>query len=461
MPVNATPADQLMRNRNLGGHAKQMTSSPYDFAARNPSMTLMASPIQINDSDEEDDDETDEVQLVQQEEEATEDESTSKSVSKRKGIHETQYNVLRISSSGDRSTSEPPTTQMNAQPGPSRGHRYGYGLQREVIPESMEAVFGTMNGNTNDEATSEVSESDRIDFMQPQTSHRQNQGRLSGFLGNRNKSMSASTGQLSFQAHLETEKSLFAEQRRQFNPSVYGSSWSLNSGGSGSRFHRNFSPFYGGQTMYGGAAAYSRRDNRLQQTLRVPTMIRPSSRLSNASSASNSSLASIDGSNASVAGSSNQQIGLSNTSKRILELLNQCTSPLKDARKMGTGLNTSVRVPSLMNNSGFNRSGRFNETDLNVSRTVRLTQPKTPYSRPTAPLPPTSELQIPSISQLLQMKRLLNSTAEVKKLATQSKSTLNDASAYSLPQSSSKKYTNKVRRWRCFCQHSFLVLIGC
>lgn len=425
-----------------------MTSSPYDCAARNPSMTLMASPIQINDSDDEED-ETDEVQLVQQED-ATEDESTSalKPVSKRKGIHETQYNVLRISNSGDRSTSEPPTTQSNAQPGPSRGHRYGYGLQNEVIPELLETGFGKMNGNNNDEAASEVSESDRIDFTQPLASRRQTQERLSGFLGNRNKSMSASTGQLSFQAHLETDKSLFAEQRRQFNPSVYGSSWSLNSGGSGSRFHRNFSPFYGGKTMYGGAAAYSRRDTRMQQTLRVPTMIRPSSRLSNASS--NSSLASIDGSNVSVAGTSSQQqstTGLSNTSKRILELLNQCTSPLKDARKMGTGLNTSVRVPSLMNNSGFNRSGRFNESDLNVSRTVRLTQPKTPYSRPTAPLPPTSELQIPSISQLLQMKRLLNSTAQVKKLASQSKSTLNDASEYTLPggeQSLTKKYTNKV-----------------
>lgn len=259
---------------------------------------------------------------------------------------------------------------------------------------------------------------------------------------------------MSFQAHLETDKSLFAEQRRQFNPSVYGSSWSLNSGGSGSRFHRNYSPFYGGKTMYGGAAAYSRRDTRMQQTSRVPTMIRPSSRLSNASS--NNSLASIDGSNASVAGTvasqqqSSNTAGLSNTSKRILELLNQCTSPLKDARKMGTGLNTSVRVPSLMNNSGFNRSsGRFNESDLNVSRTVRLTQPKTPYSRPTAPLSPTTELQVPSISQLLQMKRLLNSTAQVKKLASQSKSTLNDASEYTLPggeQSGAKKYTNKVRK---------------
>lgn len=421
MPVNATPADQLRRNR-LG----QMTSSPYDFAARNPSMTLMASPIQINDSESEEDDETDEVQLVQQEN-ATDEEISSKSVSKRKGIHETQFNVLRMSNTGDRSTSEPPT---NAQAGPSRAHRFGYGLQNEVIPENF-----TMNGN--DEATSEA------DFTHPRASRHAEQ-RLSGFLGNRNKNISASTGQLSFQAHLETEKSLFAEQRRQFNPSVYGSSWSLNSGGSGSRFHRNFSPFYGGQTMYGGAAAYSRRDNRLQQTLRVPTMIRPSSRLSNASSSS--SVASIDGSNASGT-SGNQQVGLSNTSKRILELLNQCTSPLKDARKMGTGLNASVRVPSLMNN---NR--RFNETDLSVSRAVRLTQPKTPYSRPTAPLPPTSDLQIPSISQLLQMKRLLNSTAEVKKLASQSKSTLNEASAYTLPggdpssgSCSTNKYTNKVK----------------
>uniref|UniRef100_A0A336LXF1 Nuclear pore complex protein Nup153 n=1 Tax=Culicoides sonorensis TaxID=179676 RepID=A0A336LXF1_CULSO len=461
MPVNATPAAQLMRNRNLiagNSQKQQMTSSPYDFAARNPSMTLMASPIQINDSDDDEnenneEEETDEVQLVQQEDEEEEIQPVKTTNElKRKGIHETQYNVLRISNnSGDRSTSEPPTRPQNDQAGPSSRGNFrllGSGLQNEVIPEN-ETEF-VMNGNTtnNDEAASEVSESD---FTQPpMTTRNHNQGRMSGFLGNRNKNMSASTGQLSFQAHLETEKSLFAEQKRQFNPSVYGSSWSLNSGGSGSRFHRNFSPFYGGKTMYGGAAAYSRRDTRMQQTLRIPTMIRPSSRLSNASSSS--SLHSIEGSNASNIvgnGGSNQQnntTGLSNTSKRILELLDQCTSPLKEARKMGTGLNTSIRVPSLMNNSGLNRS-RFNESDLNLSRAVRLTQPKTPYSRPTAPLPTTTELQVPTISQLLQMKRLLNSTAQVKQLASQSKSTLNDTNAYTLPgnDKNNTKYTNKVK----------------
>jgi nuclear pore complex protein Nup153 len=124
--------------------------------------------------------------------------------------------------------------------------------------------------------------------------------RLSSFMGNRNNmNLSASTGELNFSKHLETDKSLFTERnvhsamsalnRPSFNASLYGSNSSLNSAASSNSrmFHVN-SPFYLGKTMYGGASAatatYSRRDLNMHSALRVPVQMRPSSSLSNRSS---------------------------------------------------------------------------------------------------------------------------------------------------------------------------------
>lgn len=402
-------------------------TSPYDFVAKNSDLSIRL-PVRDEDTNNQDSDN----------DEYEDENINQKSIpslelpTKRKSIHETQYNVLRISNNNyqDRSLSEPPLQQEST---PARNLNFKRSAIAETIEETAEDY---VNGNASESESERFSvQGEEQDtsvrrMFNPQPSTSRDQGRLSGFLGNRSKSFRASTGELSFQKHLETAKSLFSEKdeasstsiiQRSLNPSLYGSSWSLNSGG-GSRFNRTISPFYGGRTMYGGAAAYSRREHKLQQTLRVPVQMRPSSSLSAASS-SNNSQNSID---------TIQQGPVSSTSKRILELLNTTfTSPLKDARKMGTGLNPSIRAPALLQKG-------FSENDFNRSKAIRLQTPKTPYARAQPPAH-TTELQVPTISQLLDMKKLQKSTDAARKIATNSKSSVNEVSEYQLPLSSNEQ----------------------
>lgn len=271
--------------------------------------------------------------------------------------------------------------------------------------------------------------------------------------GNRNKTIRLSNQGINFNSHLQTEKSLFSDKnmssslnnsttslnswtrRQSFNPSLYGSSSAL----SDSRLLNINSPFYKGRTMYGGASAYSKRESRLQKTYSVPVQIKPSSSLSTLSSSTTSLTPSVPADTA-----------LSNTAKRILDLMNQFTSPLTDVKKM-THLN--------------NNKSQQQQQELNLSRNGRrLQQPQTPYSRPgpnkqqTSPTPSISELQIPSISQLLQLKKLQNNTTErVRQIASRSKSILNKPAVdevYKLPEQSkdsntnNNKHVSKVREKR-------------
>lgn len=287
---------------------------------------------------------------------------------------------------------------------------------------------------------------------------------------------------LSFTARLQTQKSLFSDKnmrsslsnlttsltslnrRQSMNPSIYGSTSAL----SDSRLLNTNSPFYSGRTMYGGAAsasAYSsRRAASTQRTLRVPTQIRPASSLSTLSTSTNSLAATA---NAAAAGDASTP-ALSNTAKRILELMEQFKSPLEDARKMsarGGKLNESAgQVPALVD-----RLKRFDDFDKMKNRSggIRLQQPRTPYSRDadnTKRLPPplcggaAVELQVPSMSQLLQMKKVLQSkTEKVRELAAGSQSHLNQQNAdeYKLPaaehptgEKSSRKMRNKLNNNR-------------
>lgn len=258
--------------------------------------------------------------------------------------------------------------------------------------------------------------------------------------GNRNKTIRLSNQGINFNSHLQTEKSLFSDKnmssslnnsttslnswtrRQSFNPSLYGSSSAL----SDSRLININSPFYKGRTMYGGASAYSKRERRLQNTYSVPVQIKPSSSLSTLSSSTTSLTPSAPA----------DTTALSNTAKRILDLMNQFTSPLTDVKKM-----------SHLNNN------KSQQQELNSARNGRrLQQPQTPYSRPgpnkqTSPTTKISELQIPSISQLLQLKKLQNNTTErVRQIASHSKSVLNKPSAvddvYKLPEQSNDSNTN-------------------
>lgn len=260
---------------------------------------------------------------------------------------------------------------------------------------------------------------------------------------------------LNFHSHLEGKKSLFSDKnmphmlnnsttsltslnrRQSFNASLYGSTSAL----SDSRILNTTSPFYKGRTTYGGASAYSKYSQQVQRTLRTPTLIRPTSSLSTLSSSSNSLVQNTDASSA-----------ISNTAKRILELMNQFTTPLTDAKKMAN----NIKVPALIAHKK-----RFGEPELQANRAIRMSSPRTPYSRPSLSKtgkessnagPPISELQVPSMSQLLQMKKLQNATERVREIANSSKSILNREEEYKLPSetkptdsSSSNRHVSKIK----------------
>lgn len=228
--------------------------------------------------------------------------------------------------------------------------------------------------------------------------------------------------------------SLNSLNRRQFNASIYGSTSAL----SDSRLLNaaTSSPFYNGLTTYGGAAAYNRfRNTAAANSIRItPTMIRPSVHSSNLSTSAASvgikvGYGSGVGSTFSNFPCDNSTI--SNTAKRILELINEYNSPLSDAKKMMAGLRAN---PPLAR-------GRLTDNDINSARAARLSQVRTPYSRPTTALllqaknntnthrsdngrgggqlPPVKELQVPSMSQLIQMKKIHKTTEKSRQITTE------------------------------------------
>lgn len=250
--------------------------------------------------------------------------------------------------------------------------------------------------------------------------------RLSGFMGNRSKRFCASTSELSFTSHLDTQKSLFSPKnnalsRQSFNSSLYGSNQSLSS--TNSRLFMVNSPFYNGKTMFGGSSAYPRRDINQHKILRTPVQMRPSSSLSNSSNTS--------------AKSGENIAPESNAAKRILEVMNTFSGPLKEARTMGNNINSIIKIPSLVQNRK-----RFGEDELILDRSIALSSPSQPYGRPLTNKRPESPLlnssiikplQIPTMSQLLQMKRLQNNTERVREIANRSESFLNRNLEYKLP----------------------------
>ncbi|XP_049317591.1 nuclear pore complex protein Nup153 isoform X1 [Bactrocera dorsalis] len=294
---------------------------------------------------------------------------------------------------------------------------------------------------------------------------------------NGNKSRTSSFGNgINFYSHLEGRKSLFSGgintaesanvinnstlsltslNRRQFNASIYGSTAAL----SDSRLLNTFSPFYKGKTTYGGAAAYKKYNssagsNRICNI--TPTVIRPTSSLSTLSSSNNSLIANTGGSNA-LSGMSNNGLentsAISSTAKRILDLINDFATPLSEAKKMA---NTSVKANLQILPQA---KTRLNETDLQASRAMRLSQVRTPYSRPAVTLqptikntaipPPVKELQVPSISQLLQMKKMQSTTERSRQITMQSSDSATRAivrsGEYKLPTANENNLVDKER----------------
>lgn len=247
--------------------------------------------------------------------------------------------------------------------------------------------------------------------------------------GSNKLSRSSTMGGLNFGSHLQGHKSLFPTPSEatshSFNmlnasttslnslhrrpTSMYGSTSALSDSRLLGGTH---SPFYNGRTMFGGASAYSRRASSSQRHLRVPTQIRPSSSLS-ATSTRSLAAASVSSDQTSVVGGP-PSLALSNTAKRILELMNQFTTPLSDVKKMSN----ATPIPALVAHRK-----RFGESDMLSNRSVRLNTPATPYTRSvqgadiTARRTNTSsilstELQVPTMSTLLQMKKIMQNNTE-------------------------------------------------
>ncbi|KAI8126834.1 Nuclear pore complex protein Nup153 [Lucilia cuprina] len=349
----------------------------------------------------------------------------------------------------------------------------GTGLKAATLPESNEAILI--------DSASESGES-AMDVMKTNSSNKQQRKTglfnmsAAGATNTRNSSRTSSFGNgLNFYSHLEGRKSLFSGpnhgisnplnnstlsltslNRRQFNASIYGSTSAL----SDSRLLNTFSPFYKGKTTYGGAAAYNKYTAGAgASSVRItPTLIRPTSSLSTLSS------------NTSMGNNVNTQIGdnstISSTAKRILDLINDFATPLSEAKKMASSLksNPNLQIPP-------QAKGRLNESDLNASRAMRLSQVRTPYTRPAVILqpsgnasgrgtagglmPPIKELQVPTMSQLLQMKKIQNTTEKARKIA-QNSLVNSGTSEYTLPEVATtktntnndqdqQKHTNKIR----------------
>lgn len=163
------------------------------------------------------------------------------------------------------------------------------------------------------------------------------------------------------------------------------------------------SPFYNGRTIYGGASAYGHNLGRTQQDLRnnlkSSIQIKP-----------------INKSN------ENGNVVLGKTARRILETLEQYSSPVNDAKKIPIVSKKSRDDGILTKYVGAN-----------------------PYVKKGAS---NRELNVPSVSDLLKMKqktKLQDTTEAVRQIATTSKSNLNNESYKLGGDNDKEKHTSKMK----------------
>lgn len=385
-----------------------------------------------------------------------------KNISGRRSIRE-NYNYEEISSrkkmnnNEDRSISEPPQSHYSSSY--TNNHNVISSTRLKPIREKIGDNQGSSDEEDFSKSNSQLNESD-LDLEIPEsasqtptptpfgpgsarrinseTNLNESKRRLTGFMGNRSKRFCASTSELNFASHLDTHKSLFSPKNNQSRAaSLYGSNMSLNS--TNSRLFMVNSPFYNGKTMFGGAAAYPKRDINQHKILRNPVQMRPSSSLSNSSVTSTKSEGGL--------------VPESNAAKRILEIMTQFTGPLKETRSMGSNINSMIKIPGLVQNRK-----RFGDEELNLDRSISLTRPAAPYGRPIGSSKTNSssnnnrsespsfinsmanskQPHIPTMSQLLKMKRLQNNTERVREIANRSESFLNQVHEYKLPSSNDK-----------------------
>lgn len=382
--------------------------------------------------------------------------SDIKNISGRRSIRAEELSSRKnVNNNEDRSISEPPqgySTYMSQIGGVSKTSSRLKPIREKIKNNDDEEEQGSSSESDDlSKSNSQLNESD-LDLpdsvsqtptptplgqgnarrINSETNLNDSKRRMTGFMGNRSKRFCASTSELSFVSHLDTRKSLFSAKnntpRALSRSSIFGSSNSLNS--TNSRLFMVNSPFYSGKTMFGGASAYPKKDINQAKVLRTPIQMRPSSSLSNSSNTSTKS----DG-----------VLPESNAAKRILEVMNQFSGPLKEARSMGSNINSMIKLPGLVQNRK-----RFGEEELNLDRSITLSRPAIPYGRPLAKSRSDSPLhniaavvtnsvaqkplQVPTMSQLLKMKRLQNNTERVREIANRSESFLNQVHDYKLPE---------------------------
>lgn len=193
-----------------------------------------------------------------------------------------------------------------------------------------------------------------------------------------------------------------------FNPSTFGSSSFIDRTLSTKRILN--SPFYNGHTIYGGASAYGRGTRRVPQD--IHKVLRPSVKIKPVNK-----------------GIEKGGLQLGKTAKRILDTLEQYSSPVSDAKKIPVVSKKHKSEGSLTKYIGAN-----------------------PYSLRESRSASNRELQVPSVTDLLKMKmdqqksRLQDSTEAVRQIATKSNSVLNAAESYRIPvQRENEKHTTKIK----------------
>lgn len=373
-------------------------------------------------------------------------------------IYEEISSRKKVNNNEDRSISEPP--QLHYSSTYMNNHNTGSGRlktirEKQAVDDegSSEDDFSKSNSQLNEsDLDLEIPESashtptptlltSKSRRINSETNLNDTKRRLTGFLGNRSKRFCASTSELNFASHLDTHKSLFSPKNNQNSRSgsLFGSNMSLNS--TNSRLFVANSPFYNGKTTFGGASAYPKRDINQHKVLRTPIQMRPSSSLSNSSNTSTKSEGALGPE--------------SNAAKRILEIMTQFSGPLKETRNMGNNINSMIKIPGLVQTRK-----RFGDEDLQLDRSISLTRPSAPYSRPIVtsknqqqPESPSILLNsqassktptIPTMSQLLKMKRLQNNTERVREIANRSESFLNQTHEYKLPSQNDELQSNNT-----------------
>ncbi|XP_067008774.2 nuclear pore complex protein Nup153 isoform X2 [Anabrus simplex] len=199
--------------------------------------------------------------------------------------------------------------------------------------------------------------------------------------------------------HLQSPRSLFpnrirtprlvpppSRRRPSFNASVFGSPL-LESDRLPSK---DLSPFYTGRTMYGGASAYRRpRENSFVNELNVSKrgiQVRPVNETKNSPEAS-----------------------MSHTARRILEALEQFSTPVQDAKRMP--LNSPLYRPP-----------------LGSKRKCVESEARPPPPPPPLPLlprvgPPTQSLTVPTVADLIKLRckeKLQDSMESARRIASSS-----------------------------------------